>query len=110
MLEEDAEGGKAGLSRKDRDRGGAEAVGDPPLDLAPVDVHFGEEALCGGEQVSTVGEDRKHQAVGQPMAEMWSDAFAGRGEPLDRGECSLGEGEASREMGRGGQVWDEPIS
>ena len=56
-------GGKAGVSRQDWDRGGAEAVGDPPLDLAPVDVHFVEKAFRGRVQISTVGEDRKHHTV-----------------------------------------------
>ena len=47
VSEKDTKRGKAGVSRQDRDRSGAEAIGDPPLNLGPVNIHLGEEAIRG---------------------------------------------------------------
>ena len=47
-------GWKAGLCREDMEGGGPEAVGNPPLDLPPMDIHFGEEPFGGDEEVGAI--------------------------------------------------------
>ena len=76
MREENRERREARLCGKNWHRSGPEEVGDPPLYLAPMDLHLVQEALGGSEQVSTIGEDREHQAIGKAVAQMRGDAFA----------------------------------
>ena len=54
MEEEDMEGRKAGLCREDGEGGRPEAVGNPPLDLPPMNIHLGEEPFGGDEEVGAV--------------------------------------------------------
>ena len=90
MSEEDRERREARLCGENRHGSRPEAVGDPPLHLAPMDLHLVKEALGGGKQVSTIGEDWEHQAIGKAVAEMRGDAFARVREASNRGEGGLG--------------------
>ena len=90
MREENRERREARLRGKNWHRSGPEAVGDPPLYLAPMDLHLVKEALGGSEQVSTVGEDWEHQAIGKAVAEMRGDTFASVREASNRGAGGLG--------------------
>ena len=90
MREENRERREARLCGENRHGSGPEAVGDPPLYLAPMDLHLVKEALGGSEQVSTIGEDREHQAIGKAVGEMRGDVFARVREVSNRGEGGLG--------------------
>ena len=48
------EGRKARLCRENREGGSPEAVGNPPLDLPPMNIHFGEEPFGGDEEVGAI--------------------------------------------------------
>ena len=51
---------ETGLGRKNRNWGGSEAIGYPPLYLPPMNVHFGKEAFGGYKQVGPVRKNRKN--------------------------------------------------
>ena len=52
--EENVEGRKARFCRENGEGGRPEAVGNPPLDLPPMNIHLGEEPFGGDEEVGTV--------------------------------------------------------
>ena len=54
MGEEDVEGRKARLCRENGEGGSPEAVGNPPLDLPPMNIHLGDEPFGGDEEVGAV--------------------------------------------------------
>ena len=76
--EKNVEWRETGFGRKNRDRGGSEAIGYPPLYLPPMNIHLGKEAFGGYKQVGPVGKNRKNQAVDEAMTQMGRDAPSGR--------------------------------
>ena len=66
------------LGRKDRNWGGSEAVGHPPLYLPPMDLHLGKEAFGGYKQVGPVGKNWKNQTISEAMTQMGGDTPTSR--------------------------------
>ena len=54
MGEEDVEGRETRLCRENGEGGRPEAVGNPPLDLPPMNIHLGEEPFGGDDEVGAV--------------------------------------------------------
>ena len=54
MRKKNMKGRKARLCRENREGGSPEAVGNPPLDLPPVNIHLGEEPVGGDEEVGAI--------------------------------------------------------
>ena len=54
VREENREWRKARFCGENRHWSGLEAIGDPPLDLTPMDLHLVKKALGRGKQVSTI--------------------------------------------------------
>ena len=89
MQEENRERREARFCVQNRHGNRPEAVGDPSLNLAPMDLHLVKKAIGGGKQVSTIWENREHQAVGKAVAKMWEDDLARVGEASNRGKGGL---------------------
>ena len=47
-------GGEEGKTIEAGEGGSPEAVGNPPLDLPPMNIHFGEEPFGGDEEVGAI--------------------------------------------------------
>jgi len=84
-------GEEASLPGQDGCGGGEEVVCGPSLDPVPEAVHSSEHSVVWGEAVSSVGEYREAEGVGNPMAEEWFDAGSCRGEAFNKGEEGLGQ-------------------
>jgi len=56
----------------------------------PEAIHASERSVVWGEEVGSVSEYGKEEAIGNAVAEEGSDAPSGGGEALDEGEDSLG--------------------
>jgi len=56
----------------------------------PEAIHASERGVVWGEEVCTVSEYGKEEAIGNAMAEEWSDASPWGGEALDEGKDCLG--------------------
>ena len=54
VRKKDMEGLKARLCRENGEGGSPEAVGNPPLDLPPMNIHLGEEPFGGDEEVGAI--------------------------------------------------------
>ena len=54
VRKKDMEGRKARLCRGNGEGGSPEAVGNPPLDLPPMNIHLGEEPISGDEEVGAI--------------------------------------------------------
>ena len=80
---------ETGFGRKNRNRGGPEAIGHPPLYLPPMNVHLGKEALGGYKQVGPVRENGKNQTISKAMIQMGGDTPTSRRETTDGAERSL---------------------
>ena len=70
---QDRQGRQACLGGQDRGGRGQETVGNPALDLSPLDLHLGEEAFGGNEKVRTIGEDRKEEGESKAVTEVGGD-------------------------------------
>jgi len=83
---------------------------NPALDLSPVDLHLGEEAFGGNEKVHTIGEARKEEGESEGVTEVGGNPRTIGGEPSNSSKGRLGKGEPAREVGRGGEVGDKPVT
>ena len=110
MLYQERKGWEAGLHSQDGDRSTGKAVGDPSMDAPPEGVESIWHLHKGGEEVGAVQEDRGDQGGSQPMAEVWGEALAWRGEAFYRIKGALSQGEHAGEVGVCGQGRGEPVT
>ena len=73
MREENVERREARLSGQDWKGGRPEAVGNPSLDLTPMNIHLGEKPFGGDEEVGAIGQDWKQKRVSKAVAEVRGD-------------------------------------
>jgi len=103
-------GGEAGLTGQDGGGGGEEVIRGPSLDPVPEAVHASEHSVVRGKEVSSVSEYGEEEAIGNAMAEEWSDASPWRGEAFDEGENGLGQRESVSVVVGGVEGGGEPVS
>ena len=64
----------------------------------------------GGEEVRTVCEDRKKEAMGHRIIEKEANPCSRRGEALDEREARLGKRHPVRGVVLGVKGWGEPVA
>jgi len=84
-------GGEASLPGQDGGRGRERVVCGPSLDPVPEAVHASERGGVWGEEVGSVSEYGREEAVGNAVRVEGSNASSLRGEAFDEGEDGLGQ-------------------
>jgi len=105
----DTGGRQACLGGADREGRGHETVRNPTLDLSPMDFHVGQKALGGDKKVRTIGEDREEEGESEMVAVVGADPRTIGRQASNCSKGPLGEGESMGEVGRRGEVRDEPV-
>jgi len=74
-----------------------------------MDFHLGQESLEGDEKVRTIGENREEEGESGAVTEVGGDPRTIGGQASNCSKGRLGEGESTGEVGRRGEVGDEPV-
>jgi len=109
MGKRDRQRRQACLGGEDRVWRGQETVRNPTLDLSPMDFHLGQKALGGDEKVRTIGEDGEEEGESEAMTKVGGSPRTIGGPASNCSKGRLGEGETTGEVGRRGEVGDEPV-